>query len=549
MKKPQKSAEEIFSKALTLVEPNQRRAYLLRECAGDADLLEEIESLVGAHKEAGTFMGRLPQPADPIKPQLPEVGRVFGEYDLIEEIARGGMGVVYKARHQPLNRVVALKMILGGRLASRSEVERFRSEAKATASLHHPNIVGIYEVGEVEGRPFYSMPFLEGASLGQLVESDDWDSGDGGSAARIMVKVARAIQHAHEHGILHRDLKPGNIFLDKHGEPQVMDFGLAKQFQVKGGVTLTGEVLGSPSFMAPEQAAGRSKEVTMASDVYGLGAVLYYLLTGRPPFVSESPLVAMLMALEGKAANPRTLNPRIPVELERICLQCLEKSPGRRYASAADLAKDLEHFINGEPIAFPEQSLRHQVRGWMHTNPGMVLRLLGLAASALVSEMSFQLRDIAVNPALGEKAYVLSHYGVIGVMLFWMLASWGCHAVMAKPRWADRMLFAWAALDVASLTAILALDRAVESGLLALYPVLIALSGLWMRVQIVALTTALVAWGYVALMAIYGPRNLTDPPHWPFIVLVVLCLEGLCVAYMVHRIRQLSDNRDRSWLA
>lgn len=552
MDHPHTSAESIFGDAAAIQDPQQRAGFVRDICAGDAKLRAEVESLLGALDQADGFMDPPHSPVCPAVCHDSEVGRRVGRYEVLEEVARGGMGVIYKAHDPTLNRVVALKMILGGYPANPAELERFRSEAEVAASLSHPNIVGIYEVGAIDGRPFYSMPFLEGASLGQLVESGRWERADGRGAACLLLKVARAVQHVHEHGILHRDLKPGNIFLDARGEPQVMDFGLAKRFRPKPGLTLTGEVLGSPSFMAPEQAAGRSKEVTVATDVYGLGAVLYYLLTGRPPFVAESPLAAMLLALEGQAAKPRTLNPSIPVDLERICLRCLEKSPDKRYASAADLAADLERCLTGEPLHFPEPGLRDRIWAWMHTYPGMSLRLTGLAVSALVSEISFQLHTASMNHSASDMVQIPQqahlHYAVIATMVLWSLGSWGCHLGMRQPAWEERIRFAWATLDVLSLTAILALDRAVESGLIALYSALIAFSGSWLRVPIVALTTALIAWCYVLLMLLYGPSNLTDPPHWPFIVLVVFCLEGFCVAYLVHRMGQLSQNRDRSWL-
>ncbi len=324
----QLQARTIFEKAIGLADAVERRAYLEVACAGEETLRQEVGSLLTAHERSGLF---LKTPVVIALPQLLLQGtgeHYFGDYELLEEIARGGMGVVYKARQVSLNRVVAVKMILTGQFASEAEVNRFRSEAQAAASLNHRNIVGIYEVGEHQGHHYYSMPFLEGRNLAQLVESGQWRPGDGTEAARLVAKIARAVQYAHDAGIVHRDLKPGNILLGPDGEPRVTDFGLAKQVRGKAHLTLTGHLMGTPSFMAPEQARGRSGECSPATDIYSLGAVLYYLLTGRPPFVADSALDALLLVLEGEAVLPRRINPLVSGPLEYICLRCLRN--GRR---------------------------------------------------------------------------------------------------------------------------------------------------------------------------------------------------------------------------
>jgi serine/threonine protein kinase len=276
------------------------------------------------------------------------VGRDFGDYELLQEIARGGMGVVFKARQKGLNRTVALKMVLPGRLANAEDLQRFRTEAEATARLQHPNIVTVYEVGEVEGQHFYSMDFIDGPSLSKRLAHGPIACR---SAARYMLTIARAMHHAHSNGILHRDLKPSNILLDAQDEPHITDFGLAKKIGGDSGQTRTGAVMGTPSYMAPEQASGKTKEVGPRSDVYGLGAVLYELLTGRPPFRSETPMDTLMHVLEREPAPPRMLNPKIDRDLETICLKCLEKDPRQRYASAEALALDVERYLNGESIS------------------------------------------------------------------------------------------------------------------------------------------------------------------------------------------------------
>jgi serine/threonine protein kinase len=274
--------------------------------------------------------------------------RVFGDYELLEEIARGGMGIVYKARQMSLNRIVALKMILAGRLAGEDDLQRFRTEAEAAARLRHPNIVAVHEVGEVDGQHFFSMEYVEGCSLAQRLTQGPLPSR---VAARYVRLIARAVHYAHRQGILHRDLKPGNILIDGSDEPQVTDFGLAKQLGGDSRQTRTGQVMGTPSYMSPEQAAGKSKELGPPTDVYGLGAVLYELLTGKPPFRSDNPVDTIRHVLEREPVPPRLLNPKIDADLETICLKCLEKEPKHRYASAEALADDLQRYLNNESIS------------------------------------------------------------------------------------------------------------------------------------------------------------------------------------------------------
>lgn len=276
------------------------------------------------------------------------VGQRFGEYELLAEIARGGMGVVYRARHITLDRVVALKMILAGRLANAEEVQRFQTEAAAAAKLQHPNIVAVFDHDVVEGQHFFTMEFISGVSLDQRLAHGPLACK---AAARYVRILARAVQYAHKQGILHRDLKPSNILIDHDDEPHITDFGLAKRLGPgSSGQTRTGVVLGTPSYMAPEQAQGKTSELGPASDVYSLGAILYELVTGRPPFRAESPLDTVMQVIDHDPVPPRLLNPKIDHDLETICLKCLEKSPAMRYASADELGEDLQRYLAGDSI-------------------------------------------------------------------------------------------------------------------------------------------------------------------------------------------------------
>jgi serine/threonine protein kinase len=278
---------------------------------------------------------------------LPTI-RDFGDYELLEEIARGGMGIVYKARQASLNRTVALKMNLKRVLATPVDVARFRAEAKSAAALDHPHIVPIHEVGKHEGQQYFAMRYVDGTTLACASRQSAR-----AEVARLL-DIARAVHFAHQRGILHRDLKPSNVLIDRAGMAFVTDFGLAKRTGVDSSLTETGQPLGTPRYMAPEQAAGR-KDLTVAADVYSLGGILHERLTGRPPFVGDNLLEVLRQVREVEPPRPSSMLPGLDRDLETICLKCLEKNPGRRYASAEALADDLDHWLKGEPItARPE---------------------------------------------------------------------------------------------------------------------------------------------------------------------------------------------------
>jgi serine/threonine-protein kinase len=350
--------QEMLVACLESVEAGQgpdRRALLERypDCAAELDEFlagrEQLDQLAAPWRQvAAAASGAAPDdtPAIGAGGQAGTAVRSFGDYELLEEIARGGMGVVYRARQQSLNRTVAVKMILAGQFAAADDVQRFRREAEAVANLDHPHVVPIYEVGEHQGQHYFSMRLIEGGSLAQQV---DRFRGDPHSAARLLRTVARAVHHAHQHGLLHRDLKPANILLDADGRPHVTDFGLAKRVQTDGTPSQSGAIVGTPAYMAPEQAAG-GKGLSVAADVYSLGAILYELLTGRPPFRGATSLDTLLAVMGHEPEPPSVSQPGVDRDLETICLKCLDKDPHRRYGSAADLADDLERWLNGEPI-------------------------------------------------------------------------------------------------------------------------------------------------------------------------------------------------------
>lgn len=301
---------------------------------------------------------------------------MFGDYELHEEVGRGGMGIVYRATQVSLNREVAVKMILRDRLASQQERQRFFAEARATAQLQHPGIVPVYDVGELDGRPYFAMQFIRGRTLADMIQTGELLQRH---TARYLEQISRAVHFAHESGILHRDIKPSNILIDENGNAKLTDFGLAKQTDGNDSLTRTGVVLGTPTYMSPEQASGKMGPIGPASDVYSLGTVLYHALTGRPPLVAKSPVDLLLKILEQDPPLPRMIEPKIDRDLEMIIVRCLQKPADLRYASAQSLANDLGAFLRDEPIMARSGQFAQVIARWFReTHHAPVLENWGL---------------------------------------------------------------------------------------------------------------------------------------------------------------------------
>lgn len=308
----------------------------------------------------------------------------FGDYELLNEVARGGMGVVYRARHRGLDRVVALKMVLLGQFSGSDAQQRFRAEAQTAARLKHPRIVAIHDIGTLDGQPYFTMDLVDGPNLAEAIRAEPCSPR---RAAELLGAIVEAVAYAHREGVLHRDIKPSNILLDSNGQPHLTDFGLARQIDSDSSLTLTGQALGSPNYMAPEQAVGAS-DVTVAADLWSLGAILYHLLTGRPPFAGATVADTLRAVRDDEPLRPRLLNSGTPVDLETICLKCLEKEPARRYATAQDLADELDRFLNDEPIHARPTTRAERVLRWCRRKP---------VVASLTASSAFLLLAVAIG--------------------------------------------------------------------------------------------------------------------------------------------------------
>jgi serine/threonine protein kinase/tetratricopeptide (TPR) repeat protein len=411
-----------FHRAVEAGQPVSPEEWLARY----PDLADELRDYFAAQVELAhlaTPLRRVARAEDNSTPRLgstqppgaPQAGTgepsaplpLLGDYELLEEIGRGGMGVIYRARHRSLNRLVALKRIHRDRLGSVANVQRFRNEAEAAAGLDHPHIVPIFEVGECEGQPYFTMKLIEGGSLAQGL---DRFVADPRAATRVVARVARAVHHAHQRGTLHRDLKPSNVLLDAASEPHVTDFGLAKRLQCDSSLTRSGDLLGTPSYMAPEQAGGGTAALTVAADVYGCGAILYALLTGRPPFRGIGVLETLEQVRHQEPPPPRASNPRVDRDLETICLKCLEKESGRRYGSAEALAEDLERWLAGELVVARPPSRMDRLRRFVRRNKGPVgataavigLLVLGVVGTSIGLIRALEAESSATHAAESE---------------------------------------------------------------------------------------------------------------------------------------------------
>jgi hypothetical protein len=503
------------------------------------DLIDEIRQLLavgqiveGLAKTGGaTTVGLKKTPVQTASAPLP---RSFDRFELVEELGRGGMGVVYKAWDAELQRHVALKMILRGPHASPEDLARFRQEAKAAAGLTHPNIVPVYHVGESDGQAFFCLKFVAGPTLAQVVADGPLPQRQ---AAEILRDIARAVEHAHEHGVLHRDLKPSNVLLDEERKPLVTDFGLAKRFAGDPSITGTGAILGTPSYMAPEQAeaAGASGP---ASDVYSLGAILYELLTGRPPFLASSPVDTLLLVRSEEAVRPKLLNPNIDLDLELICRKCMEKDPTHRYRSAAALANDLDAFLQGEPVSARTSSIVYLVtRFFRDTHNAPVLENWGVLWMwhSLVILLLCVVTGVLYR--LGEERHLtyllLWSVGlVVWGTIFWNLRRRGGPVTFVE----REIAHAWAAGVIASI-GVFIIEVQLSLPVLKLTPILAIAAGMVFLVKAGTLSGGFY-FAAAASFLIAAPMAMIGPPWSPVLFGVVSALTFFIPGMKYYRQRK-----------
>ena len=459
----------------------------------------------------------------------------FGEYELMEEIGRGGMGVVYLARQKNLDRQVALKMIIMRVSIGPKELARFQREAIAGARGKHAGVVSVYDAGQWCGQSYFAMEYVDGKDLEEVMADDGLSIKE---AATLLSHIARAVHHMHEQGILHRDLKPSNILVAPDGKPKVTDFGLAHLLETNERLTGTRNIMGTPHYMAPEQAAEQLGPMGPWSDVHALGALLYRLLTDGPPFNGPTPMQTVLHVIKEPPAPPSLSNPKIPKGLEAICLRCLEKRPANRYQSAAALADDLDRFLAGEITEAEGTGVAARVRRWLESETVLAAHLgvLGfLSALHLVQYLAV--------PSLSAP-----HDLLVGILLgLWAVASGGLRQV-EKRLVQDRVTrMAWGVMDVIFLTAVLTMAHGLTSLGMMGYPLAILLTGLFLDERAVKVTTTLsaVGLGVLALDAFFFHPTRLMPLDNLIIAWTIVLVTGMLTTIQVRRTRALSAFHDR----
>ncbi len=450
-------------------------------------------------------------------------------YEILDEVDRGGMGIVYRAKHKELNRIVALKIIRSGEFANGNEIARFRREAQLAAQLVHPGIVPIYEIGERNHLIYYTMAFVEGCPLLELARSPTLSIA---AKVQLVYQLTQALQYAHGQGVAHRDIKPSNILIDLHGSPILIDFGLAKSTHAESDLTQTGAMLGTPSYMAPEQIQYHQDHDLRLADIYSLGAVFYYLLVGRPPFVGPTNFDIMLQLKDRQPVRPSRLNRQVDRELDTVCLRAMEKIPSERYTTAAELGRDLERWIHGSAVTSPTKSPWVRWIRWWKQEPGLVSHAVAICVVILV---------VVLSHLLG---YSLAHLPTqLTVLLTWLLICFPLQRWILQSKDTIVPAILWGLIDLFCVSWLIATAGPPRSLLLVAYPLMITASALFYRTRFVILMTT------ACILAFLVLTGLIEDPSFErgsFRVLFVcfLAIQCLTLTSLIFKVRNLFTYRE-----
>ena len=451
-------------------------------------------------------------------------------YEILDEVDRGGMGIVYRARHKELNRIVALKTIRSGEFANGNEIARFRREAQLAAQLVHPGIVPIYEIGERNHLIYYTMAFVEGCPLLELARSPTLSIA---AKVQLVYQLTQALQYAHGQGVAHRDIKPSNILIDRHGSPILIDFGLAKSTHAESDLTQTGAMLGTPSYMAPEQIQYHHDHDLRLSDIYSLGAVFYYLLVGRPPFVGPTNFDIMLQLKDRQPVRPSRLNRQVDRELDTICLRAMEKNPSERYATAAEFGQDLERWINGSAVSSPTKSPWIRWIRWWKQEPGLVSHAVAICVVILVVLMSHLL------------GYSLAHLPTqLTVLLTWLLICFPLQRWILQSKDTTVPAILWGLIDLFCVSWLIATAGPPRSLLLVAYPLMITASALFYRTRFVILMTTACILAFLVLTGLIEDPSF-ERASFRILFVCFLGIQCLTLTSLIFKVRNLFTYRER----
>jgi serine/threonine-protein kinase len=450
-------------------------------------------------------------------------------YEILDEVDRGGMGIVYRARHKELNRIVALKIIRSGEFANGNQIARFRREAQIAAQLVHPGIVPIYEIGERNNLIYYTMAFVEGCPLLELARSPTLSIA---AKVQLVYQLTQALQYAHGQGVAHRDIKPSNILIDLHGSPILIDFGLAKSTHGESDLTQSGAMLGTPSYMAPEQIQHHHDHDLRLSDIYSLGAVLYHLLVGRPPFVGPTSFDIMLQLKDRQPVRPSRLNRQVDRELDTICLRAMEKIPSERYATAAEFGRDLERWINGSAVSSPTKSPWVRWIRWWKQEPGLVSHAVAISVVILV---------VLLSHLLG---YSLAHLPTqLTVLLTWLLICFPLQRWILQSKDTIVPAILWGLIDLFCVSWLIATAGPPRSLLLVAYPLMITASALFYRTRFVILMTTACVLAFLVLTGLIEDPSF-ERASFRILFVCFLGIQCLTLTSLIFKVRNLFTYRE-----